>query len=733
MRYGAGDSTNETARELGEIMNEGQHRLVASCAAGLEGLVVREVASFAGMEINESKGVVSWRGDLASGYRACLWSRFASRIFLQLAQFEVADEEILYARCRDIAWHEHLGVDTTFAVDCTLSGESSPSLRHNRFAALRLKDALVDVFRERLGKRPSVDADHPGLRIHLHIDGTAATVSLDLSGESLHRRGYRMSGSMAPLKETLAAALVALSTWPSEDEPTTLLDPMCGTGTLLIEAALMFADSAPGLSRKRFGFMEWRQHDAGMWKMLVDEAVAREETGISRKWPLLLGYDADPKVVASARKNVEEAGLADYIRVKQAELARLQPPSRSGLLLSNLPYGERLSETEEVAQLYRAFGRIVRGRFPGWKTGVFIANPDLTDTFGIPWEKKYRLHNGALPCRFLLGTAPEDPATSFIWQVSAGDSTDEFVNRLRKNMKKLLKWAEKEGISCFRVYDRDLPDYNISIDLYEKWVHVQEYAPPASVDPNLAKTRLSHALQGVRDLLGVKRERIFIKTRRRQKGSDQYQQRESSGKMYEVREGDCSFLVNFTDYLDTGLFLDSRPIRLRIAREAGGKRFLNLFGYSGTATVHAAMAGALTTTTVDLSANYLRWTRMNLNLNGFAEFGHSTVKADCLQWLGENRSTYDLIYVDPPTFSNTKKDKRVFDIQRDHVRLLKLAMAKLESGGLLFFSTNFRKFCLDSEIGNLFVTRDISQDTIPFDFNRNPHIHKCWELRKRAL
>lgn len=717
-------------REREKMMVGKQHSLVASCAAGLENLVAKEVTSYGGQDITESKGVVSWRGRLESGYRACLWSRFASRIFLQLAQFEAIDEDMLYAGCKGIAWYEHMDIDSSFAVDCTLSGETR--ITHNRFAALRLKDALVDTFRERTGKRPSVDPDHPEVKIHLHIEGTFAIVSLDLSGESLHRRGYRVDGGLAPLKETLAATLVALSGWLDEDPPPSLLDPMCGTGTLLIEAALMFGDSAPGLSRTSFGFLGWKQHDSELWAILVDEAVAREESGFSRKWPLFLGYDADPKVVASARKNIEKAGLADFIRIKQAELARLHPPSQNGMLLTNLPYGERLSETEEVTQLYRAYGRIVRTRFPAWKTGVFLANPDLTDSFGLKWTKKYRLHNGSIPCRFMVGAAPENGDEPFIWQMQTERIDDEFVNRLRKNYKKFQKWAEKEGISCFRIYDRDLPDYNISVDFYEKWIHVQEYAPPGTVDPTLAKNRLSHALQGIRDLFGIKRERIFIKTRRRQKGNDQYQQRESSGKMYEVREGGCSFLVNFTDYIDTGLFLDHRPVRFRIAKEAGGKRFLNLFGYSGTATVHAAMAGAVATTTVDLSANYLHWTRMNMALNGFADFNHSTVRADCLQWLKESRLNFDLIFVDPPTFSNTKKEKRVFDIQRDHVQLLKLAMARLEPQGLLIFSTNFRKFCLADEIRALFEIKDITHESIPLDFKRNTKIHHCWEMRKKA-
>ena len=713
-----------------KLMSNTYYRLAASCAIGMEGLVAGEIGSFDGRNISRSTGLVSWEGALASGYSACLWSRYASRVFLELESFVIANESALYGRSREICWQDHLELDTTFAIDCTLSGE--PLLTHSQFAALRLKDAIADNFRDRLGRRPSVDTNAPGVRFHLHIHDSLATISLDLSGDSLHRRGYRVGRGPAPLKETLAAALVALSGWT--DQPgEVLLDPMCGTGTLLIEAALMFGDSAPGLSRKRFGFMGWKQHDAFLWQRLVEEAIAREEAAESRPWPRFLGFDADSAMVSAATKNIERAGLADRIKIRQGEVARLESPGGSGTLLTNLPFGERLLEQEEVAFLYRAYGRIVRQRFPGWKLAVFLSNPELTDSFGLLWDNRLKLYNGDLACRLLVGIVPEIDDQAFTWNLAEVGRDDEFVNRLRKNMKKLQKWAEKEGVHCYRIYDRDLPDYNFSIDLYEKWVHLQEYAPPSSVDPALATARLNHALQGIKDLFGMRRDRIFVKTRRRQKGSEQYQQRESRKKLYEVREGGCRFLVNFTDYLDTGLFLDHRPVRTRLAGMVDGKKFLNLFGYSGTATVHAAMGGARSTTTVDLSATYLHWTRMNLALNGFSSFVHTTIKADCLQWLEEHCGQYDVIFIDPPTFSNTKKEQRVFDIQRDHVRLLTLAMARLANDGSLVFSTNFRRFSLDPSLERIFAMREISKETIPIDFQRNQKIHKCWEIRNKKL
>jgi len=247
-----------------------------------------------------------------------------------------------------------------------------------------------------------------------------------------------------------------------------------------------------------------------------------------------------------------------------------------------------------------------------------------------------------------------------------------------------------------------------------------------------AAQRFRQCLAQIRHLFDVRRDRVFIKTRRIQKGKAQYQKQASRKKMRVVREGECYLLVNFTDYLDTGLFLDHRNVRFRIGREAAGKRFLNLFAYTGSASVHAAVGGAESTTTVDLSANYLNWARMNFNLNGFGGLAHETVQADCMKWLQESRAEYDLIFVDPPTFSNTKKERRVFDVQRDHQQLLDLVMKRLAPGGLLLFSTNFRRFQMDESIAERYDIRNISRDTIPLDFARNTKVHQCWELRKKT-
>lgn len=707
-------------------------QFVVSCAAGFEALVEKEIKLMGGGNIYSEIGVVTWEGTLEQGYRCCLWSRYGSRVFLILKTFEAENTDTLYEVCRDFPWQDHLGLHNSFAVNCTLSGDTEIS--HSRYAALKVKDGLADYFRDKTGSRPSVQIQQPDVQFHVHVKANTAQLLLDLSGESLHRRGYRVASGNAPLKETLAAAIVGLCGWA--DEPEALVDPMCGSGTLLIEAALVYGDSAPGLSRNYFGFFGWLGHDQSIWDNLVEEALQREVKGMDKKWPLLIGYDCDPVAVSSARKNIQKAGLEDYIQIKQGEIASLKAAAGSGMVLSNLPYGERLSEKEFVGKLYSGLGRILRKGFSGWKCAVFISNPELTDNFGLSWEKKHRLYNGSINCSLLVGTVGE-PAEPFVWRLPEVPlekfvSTKEFANRLKKNLKKILKWAVREDVHCFRVYDRDLPDYNFTIDFYGKWVHVQEFAPPKSIDPETARSRMDDGIRTIKDLLGVRSNRVFVKRRERQRGRKQYEKKSDKKKMYEVFEKGASLLVNFTDYIDTGLFLDHRPIRQTLAQSARGKRFLNLFGYTGAATVQAALGGAQSTTTVDLSTTYVNWTKLNLALNGFAELNHHVEKGDCMEWLKNSNQLFDLIFVDPPTFSNTKKLKRIFDVQRDHKELIISAMKKLEVDGVLYFSTNYTRFKIDEELAGLYDVQDISKKTIPFDYSRNPKIHYCWEMRHKG-
>ncbi|MGA9031065.1 MAG: class I SAM-dependent methyltransferase, partial [Sulfuricaulis sp.] len=287
----------------------------------------------------------------------------------------------------------------------------------------------------------------------------------------------------------------------------------------------------------------------------------------------------------------------------------------------------------------------------------------------------------------------------------------------------------------YRLHDADLHEYNLAIDVYEsdkRYVHVQEYEAPDTISPDKARQRLQHALGVIPLVLDIPREQMFFKVRRRQKGGGQYEKMDETGEFHEVREGSCRLLVNFTDYLDTGLFLDHRATRAMLGELAKGKRFLNLFGYTGTATVHAGSGGAISTTTVDMSYTYLDWAQRNFELNGIRRENHELVQADVLVWLKQNHARrYGLIFLDPPTFSRSKRMEDTFDVQRDHVALISDAAALLEPEGILIFSSNLRRFKIDREALSPLTVEDITRRTIPQDFERNPKIHQCFRITRK--
>lgn len=342
-----------------------------------------------------------------------------------------------------------------------------------------------------------------------------------------------------------------------------------------------------------------------------------------------------------------------------------------------------------------------------------------------PWTKA-RIPGAAAP------PASGPPALDLATARAGGG--DQFENRLRKDLAHLKKWATREGVTCWRVYDADLPEYAVAVDLYEgRWAVVQEYAPPASIDPAKAARRLAAVMALTPEVLGLAPDAVFLKVRERGKGGEKYGKFGEAGAMHEVREGAARLLVNFTDHLDTGLFLDHRPARFWIQEHSKGVRFLNLFAYTGVATVHAALGGAATTTTVDLSRTYLDWAASNLRANGF-DIGpaHRLKQADCLAWLREDQAQYDLIFMDPPVFSNSKRMDGVLDVQRDHPWMVAECMRLLAPGGTLLFSNNLRGFVLDPMLAERHAVRDWTRASIPPDFARNPKIHQAFFIQHRS-
>ncbi|WP_421863552.1 bifunctional 23S rRNA (guanine(2069)-N(7))-methyltransferase RlmK/23S rRNA (guanine(2445)-N(2))-methyltransferase RlmL [Motiliproteus sp.] len=718
-------------------------RFFATCPKGLETLLAEELAELGGLEIKTTVAGVFFQGELAVGYRVCLWSRLANRILLPLAEFAVESAEQLYDGVQQIDWLEHLRSEGTLLVN--FSG-TSRAIKNTHFGSLKVKDAIVDQFRSRTGQRPAISKERPDLRINVHLSKGHAHLSLDLSGDSLHRRGYRSRGGAAPLKENLACALLIRSGWPqcsADQQP--LVDPMCGSGTLLIEAALMAANIAPGLMRQHFGFEGWLKHDAAAWMSLLREARKIRLAAAERAdMPEIHGYDANPKAVSIAKQNAERAGVDRWVRISQRELSELKALTHkkfeTGLLLTNPPYGERLSEVPVIGYLYRHLGEALKQHFQGWRAAVFTGNPELGKSIAIHSHKQYKLFNGAIPSQLLLFdivadnfVAERDRPPRVPVQSADSKGDDMFANRLRKNLKQLEKWARKQQLQCYRIYDADMPEYAVAIDRYGDWLHVQEYAPPSKVDPEKAERRLAHVMAALPGVTGVSAEQIVLKQRKRQSGKEQYQRLEQQGQFLEVTEGPAKVLVNLRDYLDTGLFLDHRPIRQWIRQNSRDKRFLNLFSYTAVASLQAALGGAASTASVDMSNTYLEWARKNYALNGLSEKLNETIQADCLQWLreaGQRGEKYDLIFMDPPSFSNSKRMREVLDVQRDHVMLIEQAMALLDEGGALIFSNNLRKFKMDREALATFAVTDITAQTIDQDFKRNQRIHNCWRITR---
>jgi len=725
----------------------GTVQLFVTAAAGTADLLADELAAFgAGAPHAENAGV-SCQGSLETAYRICLWSRVAVRVLWPVATFRAVDADGLYAGVRAVDWAAHLGADDTLAVD--FSARTGSGITHSHYGALRVKDAIVDQFRERCGARPSVDVAAPSLRINVRMDRDAVTVAIDLAGDSLHRRGYRARQLAAPLKENVAGAILLRSGWPQiAAAGGSFVDPMCGSGTLPIEAALIAGDVAPGMLRERFGFSRWRKHDEACWQRLLEDARQRRAAG--RIAPgRIVGFDRDASAVHVAADNARRAGLQDVVEFHRCELASLPAaPAETGLLAVNPPYGERMGGEDELEALYTLLGEKLREGYVGWQAAVFTGNPPLGRALGIEARRAHRMYNGALECRLLRleidparyarKREPGRPPPFDTEAALARPGAQMFANRLRKNLRQLRSWARREAVSCYRLYDADMPEYAFAIDLYQsdpegtagRWLYVQEYAAPAEIDRGAAKARREEVLASLPAVTGVPVDNVYMRTRRRQKGAAQYDKLAELGQFETVEEGGLRFLVNFTDYLDTGLFLDHRPVRARLRDMARGRRFLNLFAYTGTASVCAAAGGAAATLTVDLSHTYLDWTARNLDLNGLAGRQHVIERADCLAWLArDDGRRFDLVFLDPPTFSNSKSMTSDFDVQRDHVALIRQAAGRLAPDGLLLFSSNLRRFKLDAAgLGGLGI-RDITAATVPKDFARTARAHHCFEIR----
>jgi len=750
-----------------------QYSFFATCSKGLESLLEQELLSFQSSHVKQTVAGVFFSGTLTHAYRAIMFSRLANRIILILRQAPVLNQDDLYRIASDVCWTDHLQSDMSFAVTAVGSTEM---LNHTQFVAQKIKDAVVDQFRAKDLLRPNVSRIEPDVLIHAVIKQDRLTLGIDLAGQSLHRRNYRKEQGEAPLKETLAAALLMRAGWPAlATQPQAMLyDPMCGSGTLLVEGLLMALDIAPGLLRGST-LSAWLLHDQAAMNAVFKEAQQRQ-TAASDWTGRACGSDIDAGSIGMAIRNAERAGVASFVEFRVQALADAAPPVTPTLVICNPPYAERLGDEPEVAMLYTELGNLLRNYAFGAQAAVFTAKPEFGRMLGIHSHKQYALFNGALPAKLLLfdinaeriyQKKAAEVSTASIWNKSGQSRAAEtagtslanpradcaaspressastpsvpvieldagaqmFANRLRKNIKTLGKWAQQQGLECYRLYDADMPEYAFAIDLYGNHVHMQEYKAPASVSDEDAALRRRQAYQAVTQVLQLPPNQISLKVRERQRGAEQYRPVPVQGEDFVVQEGPAKYLVNLERYLDTGLFLDHRPIRKYIHEHAKNTHFLNLFCYTASVTVQAALGGARRSISVDMSKTYLSWAERNFELNGISTTRHELVQMDCLRFLKQCQQKFDLIFLDPPTFSNSKSTDNVLDIQRDHKQLIDLCMQSLSAQGLLIFSTNHRRFKLDESLTETYQLEDQSAQSIDKDFARNTRIHRVWFIR----
>lgn len=701
------------------------YSLFASCPKGLEYLLEDELKSL-GLNVSRvSPQGVYGLADLTTIYHLCLWTRLANRIQLILFSGEAHNEQVLYQLANQFPWQ------TVFTADKSLAIEfhgSSTHIRNSMFGAQVIKDGIVDHFRQFKGIRPSIDRGKPDIRLHAYLKNDLITVSLDLTGYSLHQRGYRTQSGEAPLKENIAAAMLLRAKWPQfATAGYTLHDPFCGAGTLVIEAALMAGHIAPGLLRHDQALVHWVQHQPSLWEKIRAQALQQVKP-IQVK---LKGTDNNPNLINLARANAERAGVLPLVEFDSLSVRDCRPEVDKGLIIANPPYGERLGDATQLVPLYHELGTILHDYYQGWYAAILTSNTILAKAIGLRADKQYTLYNGALECKVYCLTLNSDNQLKSKDADNLSSSAQMLANRLRKNYSHLRKWAKRNQVSCYRVYDADLPEYAFAIDIYNDYAVLQEYAAPAQIAVHKVEKRSLDVIQVVPGALELSPDKLIVKQRKQQKGNNQYQKMNQTQRFMTVVEGKAKLKVNLYDYLDTGLFLDHRTMRMRFAQLKPGTRFLNCFCYTASASVHAALGGAFTTN-VDLSKTYLRWAEDNFRLNSLDLAKHQFIHFDCLEWLKITRDRFDVIFLDPPSFSNSKRMMATLDVQRDQISLIDSAMRLLNPKGVLYFSTNLRQFKLAAEMSQKYKVKDISAQTIDEDFKRSKRIHHCYVIMENS-
>ncbi|QCI22447.1 bifunctional 23S rRNA (guanine(2069)-N(7))-methyltransferase RlmK/23S rRNA (guanine(2445)-N(2))-methyltransferase RlmL, partial [Buchnera aphidicola] len=546
---------------------------------------------------------------------------------------------------------------------------------------------------------------------------------LNLSGDALYKRGYRKLCNSTPIKENLAAAIVLNSKWTGESP---IVDPMCGSGTLLIEAAMISCDKAPGLNRLKWGFQFWKKHNNNLWQDIYQTAKKRFQIGLKKCHKnYFIGYDYDSEIIKKAKINAFNAGLSTIIQffIKNLNnLKNIYNKKEIGIILSNPPYGQRKEAENQLVGLYVQLGIVLKKYFENWQLSILSSSNFLLNFLQMQSYQKYILKNGTLNCI---------QKNYQIFLNNPISENNEYQNRIRKNFKKLKKWTIQEKIECFRLYNADLPNYNIIVDVYKKWIVVQEYKAPKIINCKKAHQRLCNAIYYTKEILSIDINNIILKIRKKNKNNTQYQKLFNKSNFIQIKEYHAKFLVNLTDYLDTGLFLETRLIRKLIGIISKGKDFLNLFSYTGTATVYAGLGEAKSTTSIDMSNTYIQWSMKNMLINNLTSTKHNFIQANCLDWIKKTNKKFDLIFINPPTFSNSKKMNKSFELTRDYLNVIQDLKTILRVNGNIIFSSSKHNFQINLDALNKIKlsAKNITKKTQSKDYMNNSKLYHSWIIK----
>jgi 23S rRNA (guanine2445-N2)-methyltransferase / 23S rRNA (guanine2069-N7)-methyltransferase len=714
--------------------------LIAVSAFGLEGVVARELRDLGYPDAAPCQtGRICFCAGPEAVCRANIFLRCADRVLIRVGSFSAPDFESLFEGTKELEWERWIGRDAAFPV----SGRSVRSTLTSVPAVQRtVKKAIVERLRS-AHATTELPETGPEVAVEVALLKDQVTITIDTTGPALNKRGYRDRVVTGQLRETLAAALVQLSVW-TPDRP--LVDPFCGSGTIPIEAALIARRIAPGLHRT-FASDQWPWIPDTLWDAADEEA---RDLILAAPDVSIIGTDIDEPVLALARRHAERAGVADLIHFQQRDFADLRSKREHGCVIANPPYALRLGDDRDVRSLYQQFPAVL-ARMPSWSHFVLTAFPDFERIVEREADRRRKLFNARIECTYYQFLGPKPPSMNRadpeaprpeVAPVFGGaddkarKQAESLAACLTRRARHMRRWPERQGITCYRLYDNNVPGVRLAIDRYEDHLHIGEYEPRDGRSPGAHAAWLDLMIAATSRALDVHPSKIHVKRRDRQRADAQHEKLDDQGargRRFTVSEGGHRFIVNLTDYIDTGLFLDHRQTRAMVAAEAEGKRVLNLFAYTGSFTVYAAAAGARSTTSVDWSNTYLDWAHDNLALNDLDAPEHTLVRKDVLAFLeGHLRApAYDLAVVDPPTFSNSKRTDEIWDVQRDHARLLSALAPLMTPGAAVYFSTNARRFTLDEPALDAYSIREITRRTTPPDF-ADSRAHRCWRLVRTA-